>query len=350
MKNYMKQLLQEIQLANLGTLKNRVVMSAMTRGFADVNHCATDLMRQYYEKRAKNGVAVILTEGVVIEQSADGYNSVPHIATLEQAESWSPIVKAVHAAGSKIICQLWHCGRISHSDYTGGLPPVSSTSIAAEGINRQNNKPFGDPVSLSLEGIKEVQQQYVTAAKNALSVGFDGVQLHLGHGYLADQFFDARINDRADNYGGSIENRCRFALELIKCVLDHVPSNKVSVRISPSRDMGGIYDWPDLDPMLDFFIKELAKFDLQFLDVSCARADYYDTSGRIVRKIRKAWPGLMMGGASLTKAKAQKEIDDGYLDLVTWGRALIANSDLVYKLESDLPLVEFEPTMLKELE
>ena len=346
----MTKLLEEIQSNNLGKLKNRVVMSAMTRGFADVNHCATDLMRQYYEKRAKSGVAVILTEGIVIDKSADGYNSVPHIATAAQAESWSPIVKAVHASGSKIICQLWHCGRISHSDYTGGLAPVSSTSIAAEGMNRQNNKPFGEPVSLSHEGIKEVQEKYLTAAKNALSVGFDGVQLHLGHGYLADQFFDARVNDRTDNYGGSVENRCRFALELVNYVLADVPSSKVSVRISPSRDMGGIYDWPDLDPMLDFFIAELAKFDLQFLDVSCARADYYETSGRIIRKIRKAWPGMIMGGASLTKGEAQKEIDDGYLDLVTWGRTLIANDDLVYKLESDLPLVEFDPSMLKELE
>ena len=345
----MKELFQEIQLPNLGVLKNRVVMSAMTRGFADSNHCATDLMRQYYEKRAQNKIALILTEGVVIHPSADGYNSVPHIATKEQAESWKPIIHSVHEAGSKIICQLWHCGRISHQDYTGGLPPVSSTNTAAEGINRQNNKPFGVPVALSFDGIKEIHSQYVIAAKNALSVGFDGVQLHLGHGYLADQFFDSRINDRTDIYGGSVENRCRFALELIASVLNHIPANRVSVRISPSRDMGGIYDWPDLDQMLEYFITELAKFDLQFLDVSCARADYDQTSGRIIHKIRKAWPGLMIGGASLTKLQAQKELNDGYLDMVTWGRHLIANPDFVYKLDSDIPLVEFQPSMLNEL-
>lgn len=345
----MKKLLEELSVDNLGVLKNRVVMSAMTRGFADKNHCATDSMRQYYEKRAKNGVAVILTEGVVIDQSADGYNSVPHIATVEQAASWIPIIQAVRSHGSKIICQLWHCGRISHSDYTGGISPVSSTNVAAEGINRQNNKPFGVPEALRADGIKKVHENYLTAAENALSVGFDGVQLHLGHGYLADQFFDARVNDRTDQYGGSVENRCRFALELVDYIIGRVPSDKVSVRISPSRDMGGIYDWPDLDQMLDYFIAKLAQFDLQFLDVSCARADYYETSGRIIRKIREKWPGLLIGGASLTKMQAQKEIDDGYLDLVTWARALIANHDLVSKLESDLPLVEFDPSMLGEL-
>ena len=178
----MKKLLQEVQIPGLGNVRNRVVMAAMTRGFADANHHATKLMLSYYEKRAQNKVGLILTEGVVIHASGDGYNGVPHISTLEQAESWRPIIESVHNAGSKIICQLWHCGRISHSDYTEGFPPVSSTSIQAEGINRQNNKPYGHPSALDAVGIKTVQDYYVIAANNALSVGFDGVQLHLGHG------------------------------------------------------------------------------------------------------------------------------------------------------------------------
>lgn len=346
----MKNIFHEVELTQFGKLKNRFVMSAMTRSFADKNHCATDLIQRYYAKRAENGIGLIITEGIVIHPSADGYNSVPHIATLEQAQSWVPVINSIHASGSKIICQLWHCGRISHSDYTGGIPPVSSTNKAADGINRQNNKPFGVPRVLGADEMVEVYNQYIVAAKNALSVGFDGVQLHLGHGYLADQFFDSRINDRTDNYGGSIENRCRFAIELIKSVLEFIPANKVSVRISPSRDMGGIYDWPDLDEMLRFLIPELDKFNLHFLDVSCARADYYQTSGRVIRKIRNDWSGLIIGGASLTKLQAQKEVDDGYLDLVTWGRHLIANADLVNKLESDYPLIEFDPAMLKDLD
>ncbi len=342
-------ILSKFSSPELGEVKNRIVMSAMTRGFADSKHCATEAIKNYYEKRAKNGVGLILTEGVVIHSSADGYNSVPHIETTEQAESWRPVVEAVHRVQSKIFCQLWHCGRISHEDYTGGLAPVSSTSIAAEGINRQNNKPYGTPHALNRDEIQTVYHYYLTAAKNALSVGFDGVQLHLGHGYLADQFFDARINDRTDEYGGSVENRCRFAIELVKKVIAIIPAQQVIVRISPSRDMGGIYDWPNLHEMLNYFIPQLWNTGVRILDVSCARADYYQTSGRIIHEIRARWPGVMMGGASLSVEQAEKEIQDGYLDLVTWGRYLIANPDLPERIQNNKVLNAFSTDMLKDL-
>jgi N-ethylmaleimide reductase len=349
-KNNMSILFNQIEVPGLGTLKNRSAMAAMTRGFADQNHGATEAMAEYYRRRAAGGIALILTEGVVIHQSADGYNSVPHIETIEQAETWKPVIDAVHSEGSKIVCQLWHCGRISHSDYTGGIPPVSSTNEAAEGVNRQNGKPFGIPVALDDDGIMQVYHYYLQAAKNALIVGFDGVQIHLGHGYLADQFFDARINTRSDRYGGSVENRCRFALELIEFLVAEIGSEKISVRVSPSRDMGGIYDWPDLEEMLAYFIPALDKSGVNLLDVSCARADYYQTSGRIIRMIRKNWPGRLMGGASLNRKQAEEELENGYLDVVTWGRHLIANPDLLERFAAELPLREFDIPMLRELE
>ena len=333
----------------IGALKNRVAMSAMTRGFADDRHRATPQIRDYYAKRAASGVGMILTEGVIIHPSGDGYNAVPHIATEEQAESWRAVIDAVHSHGTQIWCQLWHCGRISHSDYTGGQPPVSSTSRPASGINRQNNKPFGDPVALDHAGINLAHRYSVEAAKRAIAVGFDGVQIHLGHGYLADQFFDARVNDRVDEYGGSVENRCRFALELVEKTLAAVPGNQVTVRISPSRDMGGLYDWPDLDEMLGHFIPRLWALGVRVLDVSCARADYYQTSGRVTRMVRPLWPGLIMGGASLSAEQADGEISSGWLDIVTWGRCLIANPDLPKKIETGTPWVEFDTAMLKEL-
>jgi N-ethylmaleimide reductase len=342
-------LFDPINVAGIGRLKNRIAMAAMTRGFADQSHAATETMRDYYRRRAEGGAGLLLSEGVIIHPSADGYNSVPHIATAAQADSWTPVIEAVHAFDSKLICQLWHCGRISHPDYTGGIPPVSSTNVAAEGINRQNNKPFGTPVALTADGMKAVQAQYGQAARNALAAGFDGVQLHLGHGYLADQFFDARINQRDDEYGGSVENRCRFALELVADVLREIPVDKVSVRLSPSRDMGGIYDWPDLDAMLRYFIPSLAATGIRLLDISCARADYYQTSGRVIRQVRPMWPGLLMGGASLTKEQAEAELNAGLLDIVTWGRAFIANPDLGQRLQHGGSLAEFQPTMLKAL-
>ena len=153
-------LLSSFSYQDVLKLKNRTVMSAMTRGFADKNNCATESIKNYYELRAKLGAGLILTEGIVIHHSADGYNSVPRIETEAQATSWKPVIEAVQKHGTKIFCQLWHCGRISHPDYTDGLPPVSSTNKAAEGINRQNNKPYGTPVALTKDGISEVHSQY----------------------------------------------------------------------------------------------------------------------------------------------------------------------------------------------
>lgn len=342
-------LLSSFSYQDVLKLKNRTVMSAMTRGFADKNNCATESIKNYYELRAKLGAGLILTEGIVIHHSADGYNSVPRIETDAQATSWKPVIEAVQKHGTKIFCQLWHCGRISHPDYTDGLPPVSSTNKAAEGINRQNNKPYGTPVALTKDGISEVHSQYLQAAQKSIHAGFDGFQIHLGHGYLADSFFDSRINNRTDEYGGSIENRCRFALELIAATMKNFKKNQVIVRISPSREMNGLYNWPDMDEMLNYFIPRVWDMGVRILDISCARADYFQTSGQVIRKVRKMWPGVIMGGASLTPEQAEAEIAEGLIDLVTWGRFFIANPDLVEKIQQNKTLIEFNPTMLGQL-
>lgn len=320
----------------------------MTRNFSP-DHLATEKTAAYYEARAKGGAALILTEGVIVHPTADGYVDVPHIHTAAQAQSWRPVIEAVHAQGSKIYCQLWHCGRISHSDFTGGVPPVSSTGRPAEGTNRQNGKPFGMPRALEPGEMPEIHEMFVNAAKLALEVGFDGVQIHMGHGYLVDQFFDARVNDRTDRYGGSFENRCRFALELLDSVLGAVAKEKVMVRISPSRDMGGIYDWDDLEAMVTYLLAEFQALGLQSLDISCAAADYFKTSGRVIRMARPVWNGALIGGASLSKEQAEAEVADGLLDLVTWGRAFIANPDFVGRLARGEQTAEFDREMLATL-
>jgi 2,4-dienoyl-CoA reductase-like NADH-dependent reductase (Old Yellow Enzyme family) len=306
-------------------------------------------MAAYYSLRAKHGVGLILTEGVIVHHSGDGYNNVPHIETAEQTDSWKQVVNRVHEHGGKIACQLWHCGRISHEDYTGGTPPISSTNTAASGINRQNDKPFGQPRSMSGEDFKNVTNQFVNAATNAFSAGFDAVQLHLGHGYLADQFLDANVNDRIDEYGGSVENRCRFPLDITRSVINAIGAERVIVRISPSRFMGAVYDWPDLDEMISYLIPRLDQLGIRFLDISCANADYFQTSGRVIRAARKLWPHVIIGGASLSPQDAESEISSGLIDLVTWGRALIANYDLVDRFKHNMPYEEFCRDMLAEL-
>jgi 2,4-dienoyl-CoA reductase-like NADH-dependent reductase (Old Yellow Enzyme family) len=337
-------LFEPLDNPNFIPLRNRTVMSAMSRGGATPEHHVTETMREYYRKRAAGGAGLILTEGTLIHQSGDGWNNAPYIATTAQADSWRPTIDAVHAEGGAIACQLWHCGRISHSDYTGDAP-VSSTNRAAAGMNRQNGKPYGDPRALDIDEMPTVYGHYADAAKRALDVGFDAVELHTGHGYLPDQFLDGNVNDRTDRYGGSIENRSRFMLELVEQVLKVAPANRVIARISPSRFMGGVYEWPDLDEMLAYLVPALRQLGLQALDVSCANSDYYQTSGKMIRKIRPMWDGVILGGASLSPQQAEEELEAGLIDLVTWGRAFIANPDLAARIEAKADLVPFDDSM-----
>ena len=333
----------------LGPLQSRVVMSAMTRDMAGPGHTATAAMADYYARRAAHGVGLILTEGTIVDPSGDGYRSVPHICTPEQTENWRQVTSRAHAHGARIFCQLWHCGRISHPDFLDGRQPVSSTSRAADGINRQNKKPYGIPRALPTTEIRCVQDQFRRAAANALDAGFAGVELHMGHGYLPDQFFDARVNNRCDQYGGSIENRCRFGVELTRAVIEDCGPDRVMVRISPSRDMNGLYDWPDLEQMLAYLIPALDTMGLRMLDVSCARADYFQTSGRAIRMIRPSWPHVLISGASLAIGDAETELTLGLVDMVTYGRLLIANPDFVTCVRGNRPVKPFTREMLSDL-
>jgi len=342
-------ILKKFNSKYVGTMKNRIVMSAMTRGFADNDHCCTEKMGEYYERRAKNGIALILTEGIIVDKTGDGYNNVPYMKTSKHAKSWSNTIEKIHENDSKIYAQLWHCGRISHSDYTGGISPISSSNKQASGINRQNNKPYGIPRKISKTEIPEIYDMFVNSIEKALDVGFDGVELHFAHGYLIDQFFDSRINDRDDEYGGSVENRCRFASELLETVVNEFGAEKIMIRISPSRKMDTTYNWHNLDEMLDYFIPKIEKIGLRQLDVSGANSNYFETSGKMIEKIRKKWSHFLIGGASLTHDEAIKEVNEQRLDMVTWARHILANPDFVSKLENNEKVVEMTSEMRAKL-
>lgn len=344
----MQKLFQQLDTPGFIPLRNRTVMAAMSRSFADAERCPTEAMVRYYEKRAQGGAGLILTEGTIIHRSGDGWVNAPYIAEEKHARAWRPVVDAVHAAGGTIACQLWHMGRISHEDFTGDAP-VSSTNVPAAGHNRQNDKPFGVPRALDVAEMPGIYALYVEAAQRALDAGFDAVELHTGHGYLPDQFLDAQVNDRTDQYGGSVENRCRFMLELVEAVTRAVPANKVMARISPSRFMGGLYEWPDLDEMIAHLAPALSQLGLGALDVSCANSDYFQTSGRMVRKIRPYFPGVIVSGASLTQEQAEAELESGFVDAITWGRAFIANPDLAQRMQDGAELVPFDDSMRSTL-
>ena len=333
----------------MGPLQSRIVMSAMTRNFAGPGHTATEPMAAYYARRASLGVGLILTEATIVHPSGDGYRDVPYIHDKMQTQSWCRVTDAVHAAGGRIYSQLWHCGRISHPDFLGGAEPVSSTDRQAAGINRQNGKPYGVPRRLRVDEFPAIYDMFRVAACHALEAGFDGVELHLAHGYLPDQFFDAHVNDRDDEYGGSVENRCRFGLALTKVVLDECGPSRVMVRISPSRFMGGLHEWPDLEAMIAHLIPGFDRLGLRMLDVSCANSDYFQTSGKVIRMVRSLWPHILIGGASLSLEDAQRELDLGLVDMVTYARFLLANPDLVARFRNRQPLIEYDRQLLDTL-
>lgn len=334
----------------LGPLRSRIVMSAMTRDRAGPDHTATPEMAGYYGRRAQSDVGLILTEGTIVDATGNGYRSVPYISGHRHVESWRMVTAAVHAGGGRIFCQLWHCGRISHPDFLGGHDPVSSTDLQAAGISPRNGKPYGVPRRLRADELPDIVEMFRRGAANALAAGFDGVELHFGHGYLIDQFFDGRINDRKDGYGGSVEARCRFGLEIAEAVLQDCGVERVMVRISPSRFLGEPYEWLELDEMLEYLIPAFDAVGLRLLDISCARADYFATSGRVIRTIRPRWPHLLIGGASLSPEHAQAELDSGLLDMVTYGRLLIANPDLVLRIRRNEGLRPYDSAMLERLD
>ena len=342
-------LLSEFRINKNILFQNRIVMSAMTRGFADQNHCATSKILEYYKSRAKNNIGLIITEGIIIHPSGDGYNNVPHLFNNDQMLSWKKIVDSVHQYKTKIYAQLWHCGRISHSDYTNGYDVVSSTTNQAKGINRQNQKPFGIPRALELNEMETIYNMFNHSADLALKAGFDGIEIHMGHGYLVDQFIDSNINDRQDKYGGTIENRIRFAIELLRSLIKKNSNKNIMVRISPSRMMGGLYEWPDNSAILKKLLQEFDLLGLRQLDISCANSNYFETSGKIIKQAKEFWPHLLIGGSSLTTEEAENEINLGNLDMVTWGRAILANPDFVNLIQKNLPIKKFEDSMRETL-
>ncbi len=334
----------------LGPLHSRVVMSAMTRSAAGPDGVPTEEMAVYYARRARNAIGLILTESTAVAAVGDGFPDAPRIITDAQVNGWRAVTEAVHSAGAPIFCQLFHAGRITHQDYTGGLQPVSATDRRADGINRRNGKPYAVPRRLEAAELPGVVEAFRVASLAAVRAGFDGVELHLAHGYLPDQFLDGRVNDRRDAYGGTVANRCRFAVELTAAVVAELGPARVMARISPSRWMDGIYDWPDLPEMLGHLLPSLDDAGLRMLDISCARADYQVTAGRVVRLARPHWPHTIMAGASLPRVTAQDELDSGLVDMVTYGRLLIANPDLVTRWRDQRDLVPYDPGMLESLD
>ena len=321
--NASEALLSPIRLGPL-SLPNRVLMAPMTRSRADAVGNPTSIMAEYYEQRASAGL--IISEGIVISPQGKGYPFTPGIFTQGQATAWTTIVGAVHAAGGRIFAQLWHVGRVSHpSLQPDGALPVAPSALAPAGqlYTPEGMKPFVTPRALETGEIAGVVDQFRRAAVLAKQAGFDGVELHAANGYLIDQFLRDGSNKRTDEYGGSLENRTRFLLEIVEAVSSVYGAERVGVRLSPLSPSQGIHDSAPATTF-QYAAAALRAFDLAYLHVIETRSEAFDW-----RALRSAFGGPYVANGGYDLDSAAAAIIDGNADLISFGVPFIANPDLV---------------------
>jgi N-ethylmaleimide reductase len=257
-------------------------------------------------------------------------------------EGWQIVTQKLKPTGTPIFLQLWHCGRASHSDFHNGELPVSASAVKLNGDQIHSplgKKDYETPRALTADEIKGTVDDYRTAAVNAKVAGFSGVEVHSANGYLINQFLDSKTNLRADQYGGSLENKYRFLQEVMAAVLDVWPSNRVGIRLSPNgvfNDMGS----PDFRETFLYTIKELNKLGLAYVHIMDGLAFGFHEQGEpmTLAEFRDEYDGIIMGNCGYTKESAEERLAAGYADLAAFGRPFISNPDLPERLKNDWPL------------
>lgn len=312
-------------------LDNRIIMAPLTRSRAP-EHKPNDLMVKYYQQRS--GAGMILTEATVISKDAIGYENTPGIWTEDQIAGWKKVVNAVHEKKGKIVMQLWHVGRVSHSSLLEGKLPVAPSPVPINGLVRRLGKetPYETPRELTLPEIKEIISQYKRAAENAKKAGFDGVELHGANGYLVDQFIHDGTNKRNDEYGGSIEKRSRFLFEVLNALIEVWGSGRVGLHLSPYSNTHDVSD-SNPDKLFEYIFTKLNDLNLSFVFIR-------NTTGsiEIYKKIRSWYQGNIIGNQNYSFDTASMELESGLVDAVSFGRWFISNPDLVEKFKDGRPL------------
>ena len=331
-------LLRPVQLGPL-TLPNRVIMAPMTRTRATPDRVPTPMMAEYYAQRASAGL--IVTECVAIAPDSAGIVQAPGIYSADQIKGWRAVTDAVHAAGGRIVCQVWHGGRCSHTSLQpGGAPPVGPSAIAAAGLifTPDGRVPYSVPRALELDEIAAIVCAFGDAVRNAREAGFDGVELHAAYGYLPDQFLQDGSNQRTDRYGGPIENRARFLFEVVDAMSLAWSPDRVGVKVSPSNTSYGMADSDSLATfshaiaglsergLLYLHLMEPDKSDLDKGIVQVP--DVIDTFGRLFK-------GAIIGNCGFDFARANASIGNGQVEMVSFGKLFLANPDLPARFARD---------------
>ncbi len=318
-------------------LPNRVVMAPLTRCRAGAGRVPTELMRDYYVQRA--GAGLILSEATSVSPDGVGYPDTPGLWSDDQVAGWRVITDALHAAGGRIMAQLWHVGRISDPCYLDGRLPVAPSAIAPGGHVKlvRPMRPFVVPRALETGEIPGIVADYRKAAENALAAGFDGVEIHGANGYLLDQFLQDSTNLRTDDYGGSIENRARLMLEVADACIGVWGAGRVGMHLAPRGDS---HDMGDSDPAATFgyVARELGRRGIAFI---CARESVGPDS--LGPALKRAFGGVYIANEGHDLASATALIESGDADAVAFGKTYIANPDLPRRLALGAPLNPPDP-------
>ena len=349
MTNTHAPLLDPLDMADI-TTPNRVWMAPLTRSRSTAGDCEqTPLHALYYTQRA--GAGVIVSEATQISHEGQGYAWTPGIFTDDQVESWKLVTDAVHNAGGRIFCQLWHVGAISHQVFQPeGGAPVSASVWTPEGeafvgdrLSEGPTVPFPEARALELSEIPRLLDDYRHAARCAARAGFDGVEVHAANGYLIDQFLRTSTNRRDDDYGGSLENRLRLLDEVVAAVTGVLPAGRVGVRLSPMGGPGGSFDAKPEETYPEAAAK-LAGRGLAYLHV--VRPNGHTGSGgsdegnAIVKDMRKRFDGVFVANGEFSTEEAAQWVADGHADAIAFGRLFIANPDLPARIAAGGPYEE----------
>ncbi|CAL95285.1 alkene reductase [Azoarcus olearius] len=339
-------------------LANRIAMAPLTRNRAP-NAVPAAITATYYAQRASAGL--LISEATAISQQGQGYADVPGLYGADQIAGWKKVTDAVHAAGGRIVVQLWHVGRVSHTSLQpGGAAPVAPSAIAAhtktyiiEADGKGSFVPTSTPRALDIEELPGIVEDYRRAARAAIEAGFDGVEVHAANGYLIDQFLRAGSNQRTDAYGGSIENRTRLLVEVMEAITAEIGASRTGIRISPVTPANDIAD-PDPQPLFTHVVEQLARWPLAYVhviegatggardfqqgdqpfDYAALRAAYQAAGGKA------AW----MVNNGYTRELAEAAVAEGRADIVAFGKAFISNPDLVVRLREKVALNPWDTT------
>lgn len=337
-------LLDPIKINNWN-LRTKIVMAPMTRSFADntTGTVGEDIVA-YYRKRARDGVGLIITEGINPSPRGKGTFGIPGLYTDNQVKAWRKVTDAVHEEGGKIVAQLWHVGRLTHSELTGGFPPQAPSVIKAEGLVHRLRKPYETPEEMSIQDIHQVIEQYALAARNAVKAGFDGVEVHGAHGYLIDQFNSEMTNHRTDKYGGALSNRLLFMKEILFAVTKEVGLDNTIIRFSEIKDDIPNYRWSNPDEEINEFIQIFKEVGIKILHPSTNNfTEKLSNDMTFHQLVRKYWEGPIIGVGNLNVEIANNAIIECTIDLAAFGRPLLANSDFVQRIKDGRSIKPYNP-------